>query len=879
VSESTQAVTYLFSDIEGSTRLWELEPERMRPALARHDAISRDAVLRHRGTVVKMTGDGVHAAFDRPADAVAAVLEMHLALAVPHPDAGGLSLTIRCGLHLGADERRRGDFFGPAVNRAARIMSAAHGGQILVSEAVASGVRDALPAGASLRDLGAVRLRDLSTPERVFQLVHPDLRLDFPALRSLEATPNNLAQQLNRFIGRERELDAVRALLGNNRLVTLLGMGGLGKSRLSVQLAAEVLDDYPDGVWMVELAPLADPALVAQALASVLGVKEEAGRPVIEALVKFVRDRQLLIILDNCEHVVQACAELAKQLLQASTRVKVLASSRDALQIAGETVFQLAPLNAPGHVTSITLDALERSDAVQLFVDRAKAAQPAFRLSEGNATAVASICQRLDGIPLALELAAARTRSLSAEAIAARLNDRFKLLVSGDRTALPRQRTLRALIDWSYDLLAAEERALFQALAVFAGGWTLEAAEAVGAGNDVRADDVLDLLTRLVEKSLVIADIDGNRYRMLDTVRHYALEKLQETPHADGPPDRHLDFYVGFAETARNELVGPQQGEWLERLDREFENLLAAHARCDKAALGGELGLRLVFSIRFYLLSRGLLALGERLSLEAVARPGAQDPGLGRCRGLAAAGQFLYYRGRYEAARDNLAASLALARTIGDEPTIVGALGPLGMSCLGVGDLPNARRYLEEAVERAERQDNPRALYAAINALAQLCRVEGRLDLAEPLCDRVVAIARQLGDKDSTAIALLNKAMVSISRGTAEPVPGVLLEVLDIGAAIGSRPAEQSALEVASALAWLVGDPQNAARLFGAAEAQAERTGLRRDPTDEAFLIPLIALTRAALGEAEYAAAENHGRSLTHEEATATARIWLRGRH
>ncbi len=875
MSAPTQAVTYLFSDIEGSTRLWEVEPDRMRPALAWHDTISRDAVLRHRGSVVKMTGDGVHAAFDHAADAVAAVLDMQLALGQPDP-AAGLALKIRCGLHSGADERRRGDFFGPAVNRAARIMSVAHGGQILVSEAVARDVCDRLPAGVTLRDLGTVRLRDLSTPERLYQVVHPSLRGEFPALRSLEATPNNLAQQLNRFIGRQRELEVVRGLLAANRLVTLLGMGGLGKSRLSVQLGAEVMDDYPDGVWMVELAPLADPALVPQALASVVGVKEEAGRPVIEALMKFVRDRQLLIILDNCEHVVQACAELAKQLLQASTRVKVLASSRDALQIAGETVFQLAPLDAPGHVASITLDALERSDAVQLFVDRATAAQPAFRLTEQNATAVASICQRLDGIPLALELAAARTRSLSAEAIAARLNDRFKLLVSGDRTALPRQRTLRALIDWSYDLLSSEERQLFQALSVFAGGWSLEAAETVGAGDAIDAADVLDLLTHLVEKSLVIADIEGDRYRMLDTVRHYAREKLQETNRAGAPADRHLRFYLALAETAQAELVGPRQGEWLARLDREFENLLAAHARCDAAEGGGEAGLHLVYSIRFYLLSRGLLALGERLSLEATARPGAQDAGLWRCRGLAVAGQFLYYRGRYGAAREQLAASLAIARALGDEPGIVGALQPLGMACLGDGDPASARQFLEEAVERANAQGNPHRQMAALNALVQLCRVEGRLDAAEPLCDRALEISRAIGDQDGTAINLLNKAMVSISRGVAHPVAPMLLEVLDIGERIGSRPARQSALEVASALACLIGDHATAARLFGAAEAEARRTGLKRDPTDEAFLAPLIVRVREALGES-YAGAERAGEAMAYDEGTAALRAFLRG--
>lgn len=869
------AVTYLFTDIEGSTRLWEEAPERMRLALARHDALCHAAVERHRGTIVKTTGDGVHAAFDSARDALAAAVDMQLALAAP--EAGdGIALRIRCGLHRGADERRDGDFYGREVNRAARIMGAAHGGQILVSQAVADAVRSAPPADVSLRDLGAVRLRDLAAPERVYQVIHPGLRAEFPALRSLEATPNNLAQQLNSFVGRSRELADVRRLLAANRLVTLLGMGGIGKSRLSVQLGAEVLDDYPDGVWLIELAPLADAQLVPQAVASVLGVKEEAGGTVLDALLKFARDRTLLIILDNCEHLVHACADVAKRLLQAGPRVKILATSRDALQIAGETVFQLAPLAAPDPRAQAAAEALAQSDAVRLFVDRAGAAQPAFRLTADNAQAVAAICHRLDGIPLALELAAARTRALPVEAIAARLNERFKLLVTGDRTVLPRQRTLRALIDWSYDLLAPPERMLFQRLSVFAGGWTLEAAEAVGAGGAIEAADVLDLLARLVEKSLVIADIEGGRYRMLETVRQYAQEKLTEAGGVDAVREGHLAFYVRLAEAARAELVGPEQGAWLKRLDRELDNLLAAHGWCDRAVGGAQLGLQLVFSIKFYLLSRGLLALGERVAIEALARPQAQVSATWRCRGLAVAGQFLFYRGRYREARRYLAESLAVARELGDQSRIASALQPLGMACLGDGDLSSAGEYLEEAVKLAEQQDDQLSLAAAVNALAQLYRVEGRLDEAEPLCERVLSIARELDDQDSIAIALLNKAMLAISRGVRDGVARTLLDVLEIATAIGSRPVGQSLLEVTSALASLRGDSRSAARFFGAAEAQTEKTGLHRDPADDAFLSPLIDCVRAALGDVSYFDAERAGRSLSYEEAIGQARDWLR---
>ena len=470
--ESSAVTTFLFTDIEGSTRLWEQQPERMRPALARHDAIARAAVAAHRGTVVKTTGDGIHAVFDDPLDAVGATLQLQQALTDPQATAG-VALRVRCGLHLGIVERRDNDFFGTPVNRTARIMAAAHGGQVLVSKAFADLIVDRLPAGVTLRDLGAVRLRDLASPERVYQIVHPRLRQDFPALRSLESTPNNLPQQVTSFIGRERELSEVKTLLGKTRLLTLLGVGGLGKTRLSLQAVVDVMDDFPDGVWFVELAPLTDPQLVPQAVASVLGVKEEAGRPVVEALMSHGRDRNLLLILDNCEHLVQACAELATAMLQSGPRIKLLASSREPLRVAGETSYPVPALAAPDPRQSMTVAAATRYEAVNLFIDRALVAQPAFHADDRNATAIADICHRLDGIPLAIELAAARVRSLSVENIAARLGDRFRLLAGGDRTALPRQQTLRALIDWSHDLLTEHERVLFRRLSVFADSWTL----------------------------------------------------------------------------------------------------------------------------------------------------------------------------------------------------------------------------------------------------------------------------------------------------------------------------------------------------------------------------------------------------------------------
>ena len=633
-----------------------------------------------------------------PLDALIATLEIQQQLSSADA-AVGLPLPLRCGLHAGIDERRDGDFYGRAVNRAARIMSAAHGGQMLLSKAVAEQVSGALPEGISLRDLGCVRLRDLSSPEHIFQVVHQQLRADFPALRSLEGTPNNLTQQLNSFIGRERELAEIKQMLASNRLVTLLGMGGIGKSRLSVQLAAEVLDDFPDGVWFIELAALTDPSSVPQAVASVLGVKEEAGRLVIDALTKYVRDLQILIVLDNCEQVIHGCADAAKRLLQAGARVKVLASSRDYLRIAGEMTYQVPTLSVPKK--QIPLDALAQHEAVRLFVDRAAAAMRGFGLTEQNAAAVADICSCLDGIPLAIELAAARVRALSVQAIAARLSDRFRLLVTGDQTVLPRQRTLRALIDWSYDLLTEHERALFQRLSVFAGGWTLEAAEAVCADDGLAKADVLDLLTHLVEKSLVVMEISGERYRMLDTVRHYAQEKLAESGDEAAVRSRHLDFYLAFAEKARSEFGGPTHEAALARLDLEKENFLSAHSRMRCVKTPTRMA-RLTNALKSYWINRGLLAQGRQVAQETLARIDAKRRDYVRAERYSMLANCVVSWADYAEARELFGGGSFDPREIDeDDAAIVTVLQPLGMAAVGLGDFKAARDYAEEAVTLA----------------------------------------------------------------------------------------------------------------------------------------------------------------------------------
>ena len=883
MQEQSAVTTFLFTDIEGSTRLWEEQPERMRSALVRHDALSRTAVERRGGLVVKMTGDGIHAAFGDPLDAVVAALEIQQALA--QDEAGGeVAIRVRCGMHMGVVERRDNDFFGSAVNRAARIMSVAHGGQVLMSQPVADLVSSRLPQGMTLKSLGSVRLRDLAQPERLHQVVHPALRAEFPALRSLEAIPNNLPQQVTSFVGREREFAEIRSLLRRVRLLTVVGTGGLGKTRISLQVAADIIDDFPDGLWLVELAAIADPRLVPQAVAATLSVAEEAGRSLQDALFAHLRERRMLILLDNCEHLSQACAVFARQLLQVAPGVQVLATSREPLHVAGETTYALPALALPQPpAASMRSDEAKRfiehaiagSEAARLFIDRALAVQPSFAVTADNAAAISVICRRVDGIPLALELAAARVRALSVDMIAARLDDRFRLLTGGDRTALPRQKTLRALIDWSYDLLAADECALFRRLSVFAGSFTVEAAEAVGEGSDVAAADVLDVLARLVDKSLVEREAAGERYRLLETMRQYAQERLDASGETGEVRERHLRFHLALAEDARPRLLGAEQASLFARLDAERENFLAAHAWCDRAPEGGELGMRLASALRRYWIFRGLLGLGYRITLEALARPSAQAQTLLRADALFDAGQVASYMGRYVEAERHLGQSLAISRGFDDATRIAAVLQPLGLTALGRSDFVRAREYLQEALQLAEKLNSPLEVAAALNALAQVARAEGDLATAEPLYERVLALARELGYREGVAVSLLNLAMVAIGRTAPARARTMLIDVASIVEEIGSRPVGQSLLEVAAGFAAFRGEAERAARLFGAVEAQAAETGLRRDPADEAFLAPFIARARDALGAAAFDAAAAGGAALGREDAIADVRAWL----
>jgi non-specific serine/threonine protein kinase len=689
------------------------------------------------------------------------------------------------------------------------------------------------------------------------------------------AGTHNLPRHATSFVGRGQALAEIRDSVAKTRLVTLVGFGGMGKSRLAMEVAASLLAEYSHGVWLAEMAPLTDPRLVPQAVASALGVTEKAGRPVIEALLEHLADRRALLVFDCCEHVLAACADLAREMLQAAPQLTILATSRERLGLDGEATYLVQPLALPESRASITPQALRQYDAVSLFVDRAVAAQPAFELTAATTPLVADVCHRVEGIPLAIELAAARLRTMSLENLAARLGERLRLLTRGDPRAAPRQQTLRALIDWSYDHLTEPQRRLFERLAAFVGGWTLDAAEAVGAGDGLAAVDILDTMSDLIEKSLVVMDGDGKRYRLLDTVREYALSRLDASKDAAATRDRHLAFYLAFAEKGRTQFFGPEQGSWYARFDLERDNFLAAHAWCDRSADAAEAGLRLVYAISLYWIHRGGLQLGQRMTLEALARPGARARNLARCRAVYIAAQITSCMGRYADSQAYAEDSLAIAREIGDGERIAIALMNLALQ-LAVEDRPRARAYSEEAVAQARRLDLRILLASTLGQLAELERLDGNLDVAEPLYVEALALARESAESRTIAVQLINLASVSIGRGSAEPARPRLAEALDIVERLGSKPLTANVLQIVTGYAACRGDWRGAAQLHGATVALCEQSGYRLDPADEAFLVPLLSRARETLGEPGFSAAEAVGRLLSYDAILADAKALLR---
>jgi predicted ATPase/class 3 adenylate cyclase len=887
---AARTATFLMTDIEGSTRLWEEQRSAMAVALEAHDAVLRAAVARAGGTIVKTTGDGILAVFDRPEGALAAAVEGQHALdGHPWPTHG--PVRVRMAIHAGSAEVRDGDFFGPTLNRVARLMAIAHGGQVLVSSAAASLAADDLPPAWELIDLGEHRLRDLDRPEGVYQLVATGMRRDFPPLRATGGQPTNLRPPLTTFVGRERELADLRGLLAANRLVTLVGAGGTGKTRLELELAADALELYPDGAWLVELAPIGDPDLVVAEIGRVLGVQAQPGRSPIDPIADHLRGRVLLLILDNCEQVIDAAAATAGRLLGSCPALRLLASSRERLNIDGEVVFAVTSLALPGAADAIDVRALAddaevelaiRSEAVRLFVERAKAMLPSFTVDRTNVRAVVDICRRLDGIPLALELAAARINVLSAAEIAAGLDDRFRLLSGGRRTAVPRQRTLQGLIDWSWDLLDETDRRLLRRLAVFAGGWTLDAAAAVTGDQDDPARppvgasrlDILDGLGRLVDRSLVVVTHDTPmRYGLLETIREYARERLEENGESAEMRTRHLAFFRGLAIGAESELEGPDMIAGLERLDTEIDNLRAALdwaiATDPRAALEMAVGLSVYWTVRL-IGSEGFDRMVQAVDLARRWRTtGEPSSSAGRAalgaRVLSHAALVLAsYTGR--PADPTLGEEAAAMARAADDPAVLAAtLATLAFARVAVdGMVPSggpegeavkatlalaerqgdwyrasilaaafattesaadpvaAEAWLDRATEAARRTGNPFALANITGVRGRVASLAGRLPEAERWLREAQAQYRALRDARFERVLTSELAHVLRRDGRLDEAEAEYRATIRGWQTSGNDGAVANQLECVAFIATERGQGVRAARLLGAAEAVRE---------------------------------------------------------
>jgi predicted ATPase/class 3 adenylate cyclase/DNA-binding CsgD family transcriptional regulator len=762
----TGTVTLLLADVEGSTRLWETQPDEMTAALARLNQKVSEIIAERDGVrpVEQGEGDSFVAAFARASDAVAAALEMQRAPLAP--------IRLRIGVHTGEIQLRdEGNYAGPTINRTARLRDLGHGGQTLLSGTTEDLVADRLPADTWLTDLGTHALRDLPRPERVAQLCHPDLVNDFPPLRiSKSSASQRLPVQLTSFVGRDAQMAQVRELLTQSRLLTLTGAGGAGKTRLAIQLAAQLSGEFSDGVWYVDLAPITDPEVVPITVARALGLPDQPGRSTMDTLTRFVADHQMLIVLDNCEHLLDASAALVNALLAAAAGVTLLAPSREPIGVAGEVSWRVPSLSLA-------------DEAIELFTDRARRVRPDFAVSDDNAATVGEICARLDGLPLAIELAAARVRALSLVEILDSLHDRFRLLTGGARPAGRRPQTLRASVDWSHALLTEPERVLFRRLAAFMGSFDLDAAQTVAGGGDVERYQVLDQLTLLVDKSLVAADDSGGRtrYRLLETVRQYALEKLGESGEADAVRSRHRDYYTSLAAA----VDAPAGGDYEQRLDQaetEIDNLRAAFAwSCENSEL--ELALALASSLQPLWHARGRLQEGLAWFHAAVAD-------LDALHGVAPA---------------------VRARALADKATLDTWVG-------GIDSLDQAEQALAIAREIDERVLLVRALTACGLCAGQSYNAEA----ARACFAEAIGLARALDDRWRLSQILAWQAYSAVVAGDPIAVRAAAEEGRDLADAIGD---EYIARQCRWCLGWaqmMQGDLAAAVTLFGEVAAEAE---------------------------------------------------------
>lgn len=854
----------MLTDIEGSTRMWRERPTVMFEAVRRHRELIHRAVARVGGSLPRDQGEGdsVFAVFERVTDGVAAAVDIQLAFAAePWPE--GIDLRTRIALHSGETELRDGNYYGFAVSRTARLRALAWGGQVLLSEAAYSLVRDGLPVGTSVRDLGPHTLKDFDHPERVYQVLHPELPAKFASLRARDVAPHNLPVLLTTFVGRKAEIIAIKELLYLSRLVTLTGTGGSGKTRLAVEVAKDSLGNYEAGVHLVDLAAVPDPALVLTSVAQSLGVHEAPGQTTFASLVQFLEEKKMLLVLDNFERVTDAASSVA-DLLAALPLLSVLATSRSPLRLNGEREYAVPPLRVPENAPS--LRRAHDFEAIRLFAERAQAASFDFSLTEDNVGVVTEICARLDGLPLAIELAAVHVKLLPLSALRDRLANRLDLLKGGARDLPERQQTLRRLIDWDYELLPDNEQALFRRLAVFAGGFTFEAAEAVVGAID--GLDLLDGLEDLVEKSLLrhkMSKWDEARFWLLQTIRDYGLEALDRAGEGDEARRRHAEYFRGFVHRAESELSGPEQVQWLARMDADHENIRAS-LRWAHALEDPEFELGLVADLSMFWATRGHLTEGLRWHEPAIERT-AGNVSRDRARLLAGAATLMRARNEYDEARRILEDCLDLFRRFEDDDGVASTLKDMANLWFDEGDLRLARELYARSLEIWRRMGNELGVAGALNNLGVTEHIEGRPAEALEYLAESLEIFREVGHKQGIARTMMNQGGALRDLGELEAAARLLMDSLLLWRELGDKWDATDCLEDLAAVYLEQGRWATSATVYGAAEALRTEIGAPRAPYDDETYDRRVDELRKQMAAAELEQAWGRGRAMKMGQA------------
>jgi predicted ATPase/class 3 adenylate cyclase len=863
----TGTVTFLFTDIEGSTRLVQVLDDRYGELLADHCRIMREAIADGGGTELGTEGDSFFAVFPTPAGGLTATIAAQRAMA-EHAWPAGAEVRVRMGLHTGEGKLGGENYLGLDVHRAARIAAAGHGGQIVLSDTTRALAGTDLPAGATIRELGAHRLKDLANPERLFQLVVPGLPGDFPALRTLDARANNLPVQLTSFVGRETEIAAVGELLDRARLVTLTGPGGTGKTRLALQVAAERLTRYADGVFFVELAPINEPDMVASTIGAALAVREAADRPPIETLRDWLRDRELLLVLDNFEQVLGA-APLVNELLSSAPRLRVLVTSRAVLHVHGEQEHAVPPLRIPDAASLPTVESLSQFEGVALFIERAMAVRPDFSLTAEAAPAIAEIVARLDGLPLAIELAAAKSKLLGPEAVLGRLGSRLAFLAGGSRDLPARQQTLRHAIEWSYALLSSGEQALLRRVAVFVGGWNLDGFDAVARPGEF-ALDPFDGMAALVDQSLVHQEEAAHgepRFMMLETIREFALEQLGEANELDDARRRHAEHYLLVAEAEEPMLT--KSAEAGDRVGHDHDNFRAALAWAIEMN-EPELGLRLGFALWRFWQQRAHLREGRDWFDRLLAIPGAEAGSAARAKGLTGAAGIAYWQNDYASAEAWYVEAEQIVRELGDRVWLTDAVYNVGEMAALRGDLETVMAKFNEGMEIARTLGDDAILAHFLQAEGYMAFMADDLDTARPLLEEALALAEKHGDRMGMAVGHHTVGQVARLAGHYDDATRHYREALRFGHELGDDASLTEPLQGLAAVAIATGDADLGVRLLGANAAIRERLGGGPPPEWIRLGDPLGA-ARGFLSEEAYQQAWEAGLAMSVKEAVTAA--------